>query len=187
MKKLSILCICIISLSATFAQDKNALDEENGFRGHKFGDSISTFTNMEFLFKSDDGLVEYYTKTNDILVYGDSGKFYFKNNNELLKHEFHLKPMKLENIMYEFYKGKFYSVKLNVKENDSYYIDGVYQLAKHYGYCYQSAGGYYWDGKLVRTVYNSGERNKYYIYFISIPLEEALNKETKLLKKKKKK
>jgi hypothetical protein len=169
MKKvLSVLLIIALSLETVFAQNKKALDAENGFRGHKFGDPISTFTNMELLEKSNDGLEVFYKKT-DLFQ----------------KKKFNISPVELERIHYSFYKDRFEGVIVSVKYGADIQDFALNQLEKLYGsrneYEYYN-GDYHWNGKNVSVMYYESNGQKK-ISYSSLELEKQLTQERKSMRK----
>ena len=72
MNKLFLLILVFIHPCAE-AQDINALDNENSFRGHRFGDSITLYPAMIKFDQTPDSLYAFYRKTDENFTFGGAG------------------------------------------------------------------------------------------------------------------
>ena len=133
MKKLMFVLLLLPFVSLK-AQDIMHLDEEYGFRGHKFGSLISTFKDMVFITGTGE-IKDFQDRNEDLGIGGGSAK----------------------KIIYEFYKNKFYKVKIEVKGGqDSKGI--LARLQTNYGNGIKGGGGnkgdkYTWHGTKVIIEY----------------------------------
>jgi hypothetical protein len=133
MKKIIFILLLLTSFRV-HAQDLKNLDEEYGFRGHKFGSLISTFKNMVFV-----------TGTGEIKN--------FQDRNE----DFGIGGGTATKITYEFYKNKYFKVKIEAKgEKNSHGI--LERLQTQYGPGKKGGGGtkgdkYTWLGTKAMIEY----------------------------------
>jgi len=119
----SIAFIFVIFLFTSQACEK-MINEPKEFRGKKWGADISEFTDM--------------VKAGDL----DGIQRYSKNNDKL-----NIGEAVLDEIKYDFYKGKFYAVRIKIYDRESF--DKIREtLSENYGYKDSKTEGdqeYIWD------------------------------------------
>lgn len=133
-KKLSILLLFIVSITMTIGQNLKALDDKNGFRDYKFGDSLSKFTNLNLVDASKDSTTRFYTKTDDKLKIGE---------NDVV-------------IAYVFFKGQLSTVVIKTKgySNSRGVLKTLEELYGKGDQSNQYIEKYYWFGGVVTASYN---------------------------------
>lgn len=112
----------------------NPIDQKYGFRDYKFETDISQFPNIILAGAIKDSLVKYYIDPSEKLTVGQ---------------------YELEEIIYGFYRGSFFSVQYTTKgySNSRGLLSALNQL---YGPGNQSnkyLENYMWEGNLVRAIY----------------------------------
>ncbi len=157
MKKYIIILFVIFHFSFIKGQNLKALDDKDGFRDYKFGDTITKFTNLKLTEKSKDGKTAYYNKTDDKLKIGESDV----------------------TIDYVFYEGHFYEVFMETKGLSN--SKGVLKVLNElYGNGYQDnqyIEKYLWFGSKVTLYYKENSVTNDAIISIS---SEPIRKKRKL-------
>ncbi len=130
MKKIIFLLFLVYVNFYGLAQNTADLDEKNGFREMKFGDSISNYKDMIPVSHSKDSSVIFYRKRNDKLTIA-------KNYTA--------------SVIYAFYKGHFFLVKIKIdtREGSTYLL---HEMQNKYGKGfknYPEREQYIWSGKRV--------------------------------------
>jgi hypothetical protein len=163
MKKTILVSLIMILMLKSFGQNLKALDEKNGFRDYKFGDSISKFTNLKLYEMSKDSLTGYYTKLDDKLKIGDFDV----------------------TISYSFYKKVLSLIIIRTIDYNS--SRGLLSLFKQqYGDGYkenQYIEDYSWWGKEVTLSYNENSathKSTIYMWSNSIQNFQKKDKEEKV-------
>ncbi len=160
MKKILLILIVLIApFRLLTAQNLKALDEKNGFRDYKFGDSLSKFANLNLIEATKDSLTGYYIKTDDKLTIGENAV----------------------EIIYAFYRGQLYSVIIKTKG----YINSrglLKTIEELYGKGYQSnqyMEKYYWFGKECTASYDENSAtHDARVYFNSKKISEVIKTES---------
>jgi hypothetical protein len=166
MKKI-LLIVTIILSNSIIAQNLKALDDKNGFREYKFGDTITKFTNLKVIESNKDSTNVFYKRTDDKLTIGE--------------YEVEL--------IYGFYKGQFSTLFIKTKGYTN--SRGVLKtLIELYGKGFQDnkyIEKYSWTGNLVRLSYdeNSATNNaSTLMYSLGISAKKKNDEQEKVNKAK---